>query len=102
VGTTQGNVRVHLWPLNDTTLELEPVGGALKTFRYVFPEFYEIPLFPQPITSMSLSPDQMLLFAAGEDGSIFSIKLREVKKGADGEAKKSTRTLSGPRSMIRW
>ena len=42
LGTNKGTIRVFMWPLNKSSLELEPVGNPPgDAFKYKYPEFLE-------------------------------------------------------------
>ena len=79
-GTSQGSIRVHLWPLTD--------------FKRNFSEFVEFPVHQSAITSMAFTADMRYLITAAEDGSIFFNKVKELDEGVSSLLMEGLRTES--------
>jgi hypothetical protein len=75
IGTSAGTVRAMLWPLED---EIGKSGNLIKKA-----EHYEFPVATKAITKMAVSRDLSYLYTTSEDGSVFCLKLTEVKMGID-------------------
>ncbi len=68
-GTSNGSVRVFLWPLTE--------------FQKDNIEYIEFPIHQLPVVSLKATHDYSTLVTASEDGSIFLLKLKEYVEGSE-------------------
>ena len=78
LGTNNGRLRISVWPLTEKNLEYEQIRPNSNQVRICPPDFQEIVLGNEKITSFALSHDNQYLFTGDERGNIFILRIQSL------------------------